>query len=315
MTERDPISRQLMLARSTSWAPAAAKARVRANLAAGGALSAASGARAAGVTKLTTALLVGASFVAGYWLGFRHSREAPEAATPSTAARAPERAAPAAAAHVEAAEGAAREPASPEAITASGGASATLDARAHGAHPARSESASGESASGSKPAAAEEMRSARSMPAASAAPATAARRAASGRRAPSNELDAATPGRARLARAPASRDPGAEELALLARTERAIRAGEPALAVSFLDELDARFPSSTLLEERSAARLLADCALSNPGSRRRAELFLSDRAASVYTDRLRRSCGLEAAAPSQPPLAPPGSDGSSRGGH
>src|SRR5690606_23117475 len=98
---------------------------------------------------------------------------------------------------------------------------------------------------------------------------------------------------ARLARGAAPADPAGEELVLLARAERAIRASEPALALTFLDDLERRFPTSSMIEERRAARLLAGCALSNPGARRRAELFIEERAASVYTDRVRRSCGLE----------------------
>jgi hypothetical protein len=276
MTERDPIEQPLMLARTTTWAPEAAKARVLANLASSGALSAASAARAVGavrtggVTKLTTALWVGASFIAGYWLGFQRSAEPRAAVNEASAARQPEPA---------------------------------LEAQ-----PARGLAARRDA----EPAATAAVRAADAM----AAPSDADTERRAIARATPPPRARATPGPAQLARAPAaSRDPVADELMLLSRAERAIRAGEPALALSFLDELEARFPSSGMLEERSAARLLADCALSTPGSQRRAELFLSHRAASVYTDRLRRSCGLEAPSATPLPPAPLGADGSSRSGH
>lgn len=286
MTERDPIERRLMLARTATWAPEAAKARVRAHLASGGALAAASALRSGGVTKLTTALLVGASFIAGYWLGFRRSAEPREpAAAVGDRASPSERAPLAASGARETAE--ARQSPSPADIGATEGA-----AIGAGGEPAPLTSTQAMSPSRPTPPAPPRPRATAGHPA------------------------RATPGRVQLSRAPAaSNDPVAEELTLLSRAERAIRAGEPMLALSFLDELDARFPSSMLLEERLAARLLAECALSNPGSRRRAELFLSDRAASVYTDRVRRSCGLEPPAAIDPSPASPAADGSPRSGH
>jgi hypothetical protein len=267
ITSRDPLVRGLLLARTATWAPEAAMGRVRASLVLGGAPSAA---RTGGVTKLTTTLLVGASFVAGYWLGVQRAAE-------------------------------------PDASTVNAVSSVTPVTPASAARPvstvsevARPLERSTPSPSVSVAATDAAVASNRDAPAARA---TAPRRATSG-------------ARARLARAPAApSDPAAEELALLARAERAIRTGQPALALSFLDELDARFPGSTMLEERGAARLLADCALSAPGSRRRAELFLSDRAASVYTDRLRRSCGVETRAAIDPTPTPAAADGSSRSGH
>jgi hypothetical protein len=92
-----------------------------------------------------------------------------------------------------------------------------------------------------------------------------------------------------------SADP--DELALLQRTERALRNGDPSLAVSFLDELDERFPNTLLGEERTAARILAECARSEVLARARALRFIGDRADSVYSDRIRRACHLEVATP------------------
>jgi hypothetical protein len=86
-----------------------------------------------------------------------------------------------------------------------------------------------------------------------------------------------------------------DELALLSRAERALRAGEAALALTFLDELDRHHPRSTLLEERTAARLLADCMREAPGASERAERFLHDHRVSVYSDRLQSTCALAAA--------------------
>jgi hypothetical protein len=100
----------------------------------------------------------------------------------------------------------------------------------------------------------------------------------------------------------------ADEIALLSRADRALRAGEVELALTFLNELDLRYPDSKLTEERGAARIMAECALAAPGAVARAERFLRDRRASVYSDRVLRSCGIE--------LAPSDrADGSQRDGH
>jgi hypothetical protein len=101
----------------------------------------------------------------------------------------------------------------------------------------------------------------------------------------------------RSARSPApraSRKPGfSEELALLQRAERALRAGEAELALSFVSELERRYPESPFREERGAARVMAECALGRPGARDRAVTFLRDRPASVYSDRVHQLCSHE----------------------
>ena len=102
----------------------------------------------------------------------------------------------------------------------------------------------------------------------------------------------------------------AQELALLQRAERALRAGEAGLSLSLVGELERRYPASTLSEERSAVRIMAECAAALPDARGRAQRFLSDRLASVYSDRVRSVCALDAA------TQPPGeSDGSRAAGH
>jgi hypothetical protein len=102
----------------------------------------------------------------------------------------------------------------------------------------------------------------------------------------------------------------AQELALLQRAERALRAGEAALSLSLVGELERRYPVSTLSEERSAVRIMAECAAALPDARGRAQRFLSDRLASVYSDRVHSVCALDAATQPQGEA-----DGSSAAGH
>jgi hypothetical protein len=107
------------------------------------------------------------------------------------------------------------------------------------------------------------------------------------RSAPASPLPppAATPG-------PASPAPG-EELALLQRAERAVRADNAALALALIDELEARYPRSTLLEERSAIELLAHCRAGATDARTRAARFLRQHPSSLYAGRVRELCSLE----------------------
>jgi len=86
----------------------------------------------------------------------------------------------------------------------------------------------------------------------------------------------------------------AAELALLARAERAIRAGDGALAKSFINDLEARFPKTAWREEREAIIVLAACALGEPGAEREARIFLERHAGSVYFDRIGTLCRLDA---------------------
>jgi len=81
-----------------------------------------------------------------------------------------------------------------------------------------------------------------------------------------------------------------EELALLQRVERALRAKSASVAVALLDELDERFPETRLGEERQAARHVAECQLELPESLSRAQRFLAKRGGSVYAHRVRAAC-------------------------
>jgi hypothetical protein len=100
----------------------------------------------------------------------------------------------------------------------------------------------------------------------------------------------------------------AGEVALLERTERAIRKADAPLALALLAELDQKFPEAALPEERGAARVLASCAASAAGNshersvaRALAQDFVARSPASVYATRIRRSCLLESNAPSDAP--------------
>jgi hypothetical protein len=107
---------------------------------------------------------------------------------------------------------------------------------------------------------------------------------------------------ARSASSTGGADSFQEELALLARAERAIRAGNATLARSFIAELEARFPKTALRQERAALLVLAACATAEPAAQSDAREFLRDHAQSVYVDRIRSMCVLD---PSAPPTSAP----------
>jgi hypothetical protein len=90
------------------------------------------------------------------------------------------------------------------------------------------------------------------------------------------------------------------EVALLERIDRAIRAGEGALAVALLAELQRSVPAPALQQERAAAAVLAACVAARNGSsnakretRASAERFLAHDPRSVYADRIRACCAID----------------------
>jgi hypothetical protein len=122
---------------------------------------------------------------------------------------------------------------------------------------------------------------------------------------PAPRVAEAAPRRAHRSAPPRAvpREGFSDEVALLQRAERALRAGQPELALSFVSELEQRYPESPFGEERGAARVMAECALSHTGALERAASFLRERPASVYSDRVRQLC------------APENSDGKRQPGH
>lgn len=90
---------------------------------------------------------------------------------------------------------------------------------------------------------------------------------------------------------PQPSDPAYEELSMLRRAERAIRAGEPLLALGLLRELDERFPNGRLKEERTAARTMARCQRAlDAEARSQAAAFDARYPHSVYGERVRALC-------------------------
>ena len=83
-----------------------------------------------------------------------------------------------------------------------------------------------------------------------------------------------------------------EEVRQLRRIEKAIREGNPRFALVLLDELDTAIPAGQLLEERQAARVMADCQLDAPSAQDRARAFATEHAQSAYVTRALEMCGL-----------------------
>jgi hypothetical protein len=104
-------------------------------------------------------------------------------------------------------------------------------------------------------------------------------------------VDAVDP--APVVRAPQGEETLKEEVAILSRAGAALRNGNPALALKALDEHRRRFPSGVLVQERSAARVQALCALGRVAEGR-AELGRLEKRApqSPLTARARKACGV-----------------------
>lgn len=111
-----------------------------------------------------------------------------------------------------------------------------------------------------------------------------------------SEPDGRTTARARALahRAPPPSKPEsslARELAMLQRARRALNADNGRLALGIVEELDERFPAGVLIEERSATRVLSLCQLERVAeAKQAAQAFLARYPASVYAERVRKSC-------------------------
>jgi len=294
VVDGDELQHGLSLARAGLRAPSAAKLRVRAKLGAehvpaseAGASMPRAGARdvqlLAGARRwltrrphlTTVGVLMGLSFGAGYWFG--RSPEAPRAQHAAVVDASPVRDA-----HAGADAVTGRYP--PEALAAQAKPSSNVSRDV--VYPGASTSAASRVpavasvlAEPASPAAASPAARVEPVASASARPAEGRPRTASR----SSTMPAAVDDRL------------AAELALLARTERAIRSGEAPLALALLGELDRKFPVPALREEREAARVLARCVsagvVTDAEARVSAERFIAAHPTSVYADRIRESCG------------------------
>jgi hypothetical protein len=288
MVKHDELGRTLALARQTLRGPRAMKERLRAQLTAGalaarvpaaspestGWLAAAQRLLVRRYHVATVTLLVGAGFGAGFWLGRLPSEGLQDDRTPPATGAAPLGAVPTEAAVPAHGRSSAATAGASEATSGSNGEPPpTTDAGATATSDAPVHDSSRSAASATTP------------PATSSSATSATRRRLEPR-----------PTRA------ASDDALMREVALLERVDRAIRAGEGAIAAALLDELDRSVPTPVLRHERAAAGVLARCAAAPAGgsSAQRqahadAERFLARDPASVYADRIRAACPLDSA--------------------
>lgn len=81
-----------------------------------------------------------------------------------------------------------------------------------------------------------------------------------------------------------------DEARLLARVERALRDGNPRFALGLLGELDRTTPGGQLVEERHAARVIAQCQLGGEVASARARDFTARYPTSAYRSRIRQTC-------------------------
>jgi hypothetical protein len=91
--------------------------------------------------------------------------------------------------------------------------------------------------------------------------------------------------------APAT-DTLSEEIASMEQVEHALSSHQPARARALLDAMKGRFPHGVLIEERMAARVVAQCALGqSEQARAAADAFLRAHPRSPQAARVRAACG------------------------
>jgi RNA polymerase sigma-70 factor (ECF subfamily) len=117
----------------------------------------------------------------------------------------------------------------------------------------------------------------------------------------------------RIRSAPAARATGAKaatpelapnvagEIALLDEAQRALASGQPDRALQILDRHAREFPRGSLIEERSAARIIALCALGRlTTARAESAAFVRRFPSSPLVDRVRAACGANLAPAANP---------------
>lgn len=227
---------------------------------------------------LEAAGLVAAGFVLGIWFAAERQPGAAPASAPAAAERSRKSAAPPAAEALPVLARPSHEPAEAsqrdDVGTASSAAPDQASQRASSAASTTASSASSDASNGP------------------------------GRAAASSSLRGRGRSHARGAAGASAGDGFADELALLRRAERATRSGDGALARSLIAELDARFPKTALRQERAALLVLAACATGEPSAPSDARQFVQRHAQSVYLDRIRSACELEAEGASGSRAAP-----------
>jgi hypothetical protein len=108
---------------------------------------------------------------------------------------------------------------------------------------------------------------------------------------PPRSGDAATATATPTPTASAQDGSSASELSTLRRVERVLREGNPRFALALLAELDRSVPHGNLMEERGAARTVAECQLAAPpAAAALLTAFTTRHPNSVYTSRVREAC-------------------------
>jgi hypothetical protein len=112
---------------------------------------------------------------------------------------------------------------------------------------------------------------------------------------PPTRAETEAPAKSASSRASTAEQQLIEEVRLLRQADRALRAGDPRTALESLEQLKLAVPEGKLGEEREAVQRLADC-LGHPGviARELAVTFLKAHPSTVYSGRIRETCGLAA---------------------